>query len=114
MSEPISSRPTQVRRAWENAHPDLAAEIGATAFERAAIAIPPELVALPGAARWQAKAADDAADMFRDLAIAGTIALKDLGSTLGKDRRAAALKLLRGSGVVAESTETGLTIVSLR
>ncbi|MFC0674547.1 hypothetical protein [Brachybacterium hainanense] len=85
------------------------------------IAVVPAALDAPADARpWLATAHRDAQRLYREVAVAGDdgIELQALGSELGKDRRQAALKVLRSCGVVTETQQsregTGRSLIVLR
>lgn len=113
---PNNSSRLQAIRDWHvNADPERAAAGAAARFEREAIAVPPELAAPDDAPVSQARVHADAGDMYRSLVMAGPagIALRDIHPDMGKQRRAAALRLLRGSGLVTETKPAGLIVLSV-
>lgn len=72
------------------------------------IVVVPTALDAPAEARpWLAKAHGDAQRLYREIAVARDdgVELRSLGSELGKDRRQAALKVLRSCGVVTETQE---------
>lgn len=92
-----------IREAYETQN--RAAESAARQFERAAIPVPPRLTAPSDAPPWLQRNCQDAASLYIDLVIAGDgILLRDAGAGMGQKRRQEALKLLRSSGVIREST----------
>lgn len=71
------------------------------------VVVPAALDAPADARPWLAKAHGDAQCLYRETAVARDdgVELRVLGSELGKDRRQAALKVLRSCGVVTETRE---------
>jgi len=73
----------------------------------AAVQVPTCLIAPAGAKPYVRRAYSSAEELYREIVVSGDegIELRKLGSGVGKERRAAAVKLLRKEGVLDESTE---------
>ncbi|MFB4300658.1 hypothetical protein [Actinomadura sp. NTSP31] len=93
-----------IRKAMEDAHPDRAAEQAAGHFERDAIVVPASLKPDESTPHWQAQVLRDAAELYRTVVLAGDDGVR-LSALRGGERWNQALKALRSSGEVAESTE---------
>ncbi len=104
-----SAKVEGIRRAWQEKHPETAAEQTAHIFEREAIAVPTTLAPMSDAPLWETSVCQDAGELYRSVVIAAAdgVSLTGLaaGAGMGKQRFDAALRKLRCSGAVSESSE---------
>ena len=107
---PSPSRWSWLRQAWENQHPEEAAERAARQFELRAVPLPVDLAIDDSAPPYLRRIHSDAAHLYQVLVItsgAGGLTLSELfaAGELGTDRHRQALKRLRSSESVSESRQ---------
>ncbi len=109
----------QIREAWQNMHPDKAADLAVQHFEAAAIKLPDVLLAAPSDPSWRQRLLEDAAATYRCIVMAGPdgVDLKELrggkGSTASAQQRRA-LRYVRESGTVIEGRREVSGLLFLR
>ena len=89
---------------------DPAGHAEAVARQQALDAVPiPQSLATPvGARPWERQAYQGARELYREIFVSGAegMELRNLGTRMGKERRQAGLKLLRGTEAVMETKES--------
>lgn len=107
-----SARVRAIREAHHQkwAASDPAGYAKAIAHQQALDAVPiPEILATPTGARpWERQAYQGARGLYREIFVSGAegVELRNLGTRMGKERRQAGLKLLRGTEAVMETRES--------